>query len=175
MDINIKTWLIDIKQSIDEIFDFLGERRDFFAYKKDLKTKKAVERNLEIIGEAVNRILKTDKNFHLEEAKSIIGTRNRIIHSYDNISDEVIWTIVSRDLPKLKIQVESHLKDDVRITPQYRQKHLNAHGRKIFRPSNASTNQHINESTNKHPHDFRYTHYRIQMLQYQSVESATLD
>ncbi len=87
MDINIKTWLVDIQQSIEEINDFLGERRDFFAYQNDLKTKKAVERNLEIIGEAVNRI----------------------IHSYDNISDEVIWTIVSRDLPILKAQVDKHL------------------------------------------------------------------
>ena len=71
-----------------------------------MKTKKAVERNIEIIGEAVNRILKTDDNFPLDEAKNIIGTRNRIIHSYDNISDEVIWTIVTRDLPKLKTQVD---------------------------------------------------------------------
>ena len=63
MDINIKTWLLDIQQSIDEIFLFLGEHRDFFVYQKDLKTKKAVERNLEIIGEAVNRILKADSNF----------------------------------------------------------------------------------------------------------------
>ena len=46
-----------------------------------MKTKKAVERNIEIIGEAVNRILKTDDNFPLDEAKNIIGTRNRIIHS----------------------------------------------------------------------------------------------
>jgi uncharacterized protein with HEPN domain len=106
MDINIKTWLIDIQQSIEEIFDFLGDQRDFFAYQKDLKTKKAVERNIEIIGEAVNRILKTDNSFPLDEAKNIIGTRNRIIHSYDNISDEVIWTIVTRDLPKLKTQVD---------------------------------------------------------------------
>ena len=53
MDNNIKTWLVDIQQSIEEINDFLGERRDFFAYQNDLKTKKAVERNLEIIGEAV--------------------------------------------------------------------------------------------------------------------------
>jgi len=107
MDINIKTWLLDIQQSIEEIFDFLGDNRDFFAYQKDLKTKKAVERNLEIIGEAVSRILKSDNTFPLEEARNIIGTRNRIIHSYDNISDEVIWTIVSRDLPKLKIQVDN--------------------------------------------------------------------
>ena len=77
--------------------------------RNDLKTKKAVERNLEIIGEAVNRILKEEPNFVIDQAKSIIGTRNRIIHSYDNISDEVIWTIVVRDLPKLKAQVEQFL------------------------------------------------------------------
>jgi uncharacterized protein with HEPN domain len=71
-----------------------------------LKTKKAVERNLEIIGEAVNRILKIDNSFPIDEAKNIIGTRNRIIHSYDNISDELIWTIVVRELPKLKLQVD---------------------------------------------------------------------
>ena len=106
MDINIKTWLLDIQQSIDEIFEFLGDRRDFIAFQKDLKTKKAVERNLEIIGEAVNRILKFDPGFQIENAKNIIGTRNRIIHSYDNISDELIWTIVCKELPKLKAQVD---------------------------------------------------------------------
>ena len=106
MDINIQSCLLDIQQSIDEIFEFLGDRRDFIAYQKDIKTKKAVERNLEIIGEAVSRILKIDDNFPLENSKNIIGTRNRIIHSYDNISDEVIWTIVSRELPKLKLEVD---------------------------------------------------------------------
>ena len=109
MNVRIKSSLLDIYQSIDEIFLFLGDRRDFMAYQNDLKTKKAVERNLEIIGEAVNRILKEEPNFVIDQAKSIIGTRNRIIHSYDNISDEVIWTIVVRDLPKLKAQVEQFL------------------------------------------------------------------
>ena len=109
MNVRIKSSLLDIYQSIDEIFLFLGDRRDFIAYQNDLKTKKAVERNLEIIGEALNRILKEEPNFVIDQAKSIIGTRNRIIHSYDNISDEVIWTIVVRDLPKLKAQVEQFL------------------------------------------------------------------
>ena len=109
MNVRIKSSLLDIYQSIDEIFLFLGDLRDFIAYQNDLKTKKAVERNLEIIGEAVNRILKEEPNFVIDQAKSIIGTRNRIIHSYDNISDEVIWTIVVRDLPKLKAQVEQFL------------------------------------------------------------------
>ena len=57
----------------------------------------------------MNRIIKEDPNFLLDQAKNIIGTRNRIIHSYDNISDEVLWTIVVRDLPKLKAQVEQFL------------------------------------------------------------------
>lgn len=100
MDINIKTWLLDIQQCIEEIFEFLGNKRDFIAYQKDVKTKKAIERDLEIIGEAVNRILKSDNSFPLNNAKNIVGTRNRIIHSCDNISDEVIWTIVCRELPK---------------------------------------------------------------------------
>ena len=106
MDIKIQACLLDINICIEEIYEFLGERRDFLEYQKDQKTKKAVERNLEIIGEAVNRILKLDINFPIENAKNIIGTRNRIIHSYDNISDDVIWTIVVRELPILKKQID---------------------------------------------------------------------
>lgn len=109
MDIKIRAGLMDIQRCIDEIFIFLGENRDFSKYQSDLKTKKAVERNIEIIGEAVNRILKIASNFPIQNAKNIIGTRNRIIHSYDNISDEVIWTIVTRDLPKLKLEVDQML------------------------------------------------------------------
>ncbi len=109
MDIKIKVWLLDIQQSIEEIFLFLGEERNFITYQEDLKTKKAVERNLEIIGEAVNRILKADNSIQIKNAKNIIGTRNRIIHSYDNISDEVIWSIVLRELPDLLEEVKSIL------------------------------------------------------------------
>jgi len=50
----------------------------------------------------MNRVLKLDPKFPIDNAKNIIGTRNRIIHSYDNISDDVIWTIVIRELPLLK-------------------------------------------------------------------------
>jgi len=109
MDNRIESYLTDLLQCIDEIYAFLGDKRDFKSYVSDLKTKKAVERNLEIIGEAVFRILKLDKDFKLQNAKNIIGTRNRIIHSYDNISDEIVWTIVCRELPELKIQIEEIL------------------------------------------------------------------
>ena len=61
MDINIKTWLYDILNAIDEIDSFFIDLpKDFFVYQSNLKTKRAVERNIEIIGEAMNRILKMD-------------------------------------------------------------------------------------------------------------------
>jgi uncharacterized protein with HEPN domain len=110
MDNRINALLEDITRSIDEIFEFLPDDSNFFEFQKDLKTKKAVERNIEIIGEAVNRINKLKKEtIVIENAQKIIGTRNRIIHEYDNISDEVIWTIIIRELPKLKEEVE-HLR-----------------------------------------------------------------
>jgi uncharacterized protein with HEPN domain len=111
MDNEIKTWLYDILQSINEIDSYYTDNpRKFTEYLSDLKTKRAVERNIEIIGEAVNRILKKDKHFNLENAQKIIGTRNRIAHGYDKISDDLIWSIVINNLPKLKEEVQNILK-----------------------------------------------------------------
>jgi len=106
MDNEIKTWLFDILQSINEIDSYYKNKPKIFKeYLSDTRTKRAIERNLEIIGEAVNRILKRDNNFEIENAQKIIGTRNRIIHGYDNVSDDMIWSIVINHLPKLKIEV----------------------------------------------------------------------
>jgi len=102
----IKTWLYDILQSIEEIESYFADKpKKFENYPSDKKTQRAVERNLEIIGEAVNRILKTDSQFILENAHMIIGARNRIIHGYDSISHEVIWSTVINHLPDLHKEV----------------------------------------------------------------------
>jgi uncharacterized protein with HEPN domain len=61
MDNRVLAWLEDILRSIDEIYEFLPQKKVFFEYKKDIKTKKAVERNIEIIGEVVNRIISYKK------------------------------------------------------------------------------------------------------------------
>lgn len=106
MDNDIKTWLYDILQSINEIDSYYENKpRIFEEYIFDIKTKRAIERDLEIIGEAANRILKKEKDFKLHNVEKIIGTRNRIIHGYDNISDDLIWSIVINHLPKLKDEV----------------------------------------------------------------------
>jgi uncharacterized protein with HEPN domain len=110
MDNEIKTWLYDILESINEVESYYKNKPKIFdEYTSDIKTKRAIERNLEIIGEAVNRILRKDKNFKLKNAEKIVGTRNRIIHGYDKISDDLIWSIVINHLPKLRDEVNNFL------------------------------------------------------------------
>jgi len=114
MDERILKWLYDIKFSIEEIESFFkNKEKNFFEYKENVMLKRAIERDLEIIGEAVNRILKQDISYikRISEAKSIIGLRNQVIHSYDNISDENIWSILINHIPKLKTEIEKLIND----------------------------------------------------------------
>ena len=107
---DILACLKDIEQSISEIYEFLPVERNFFTFQKDLKTRKAVERNIEIIGEAMDRILKIDPGFQITDSRKIVDTRNRIIHGYDSVSDDVIWLIVNRYLPVLEQEIKKLLK-----------------------------------------------------------------
>jgi uncharacterized protein with HEPN domain len=110
MDNDIKTWLFDILNAMMEIETFfIGQPKQFEYFKNDLKTKRAVERNLEIIGEALSRIIKRDNTFNITNARQIVDTRNRIIHGYDLVSDEIIWSIVDRHLPVLRGEVTALL------------------------------------------------------------------
>jgi uncharacterized protein with HEPN domain len=106
MDNEIKTWLYDVLNAIVEIESFFNEEPvDFASYQKDIKTKRAVERNIEIIGEAMSRILKKEPAFSLSNSRKIVDTRNRIIHGYDSVSDETILDIVITYIPILKSEI----------------------------------------------------------------------
>lgn len=109
MDEQIKKYLFDILKSIESIEDFLGESRDFSIYQQNRLLRRGIERELEIIGEATNRILKFDQDITISSARQIVDTRNLIIHSYDNVVDEIIWGIVVRHLPILKEEVRELL------------------------------------------------------------------
>ena len=107
MEYNIKTWLFDILSSINEIESYYVDTPKIFeTYQNDLRTKRAVERNIEIIGEAMNRILKLDSGIVISNSRKIVDVRNRIIHGYDSVSDDVIWGIVIKNLPVLQKEVE---------------------------------------------------------------------
>ncbi|MCX6187448.1 MAG: DUF86 domain-containing protein [Bacteroidetes bacterium] len=108
----IKTYLFDIIKAINEIESFFDNKpKRFDEFIADTKTKRAVERNLEIIGEAINRIIKIDNSISINNSRKIIDTRNRIAHGYDTVSDDIIWGIVINHLPKLKEEVSSLLND----------------------------------------------------------------
>lgn len=86
----IKKYLFDIKTSIESIFEYLGDKRDFFEYQNNKLLRRGIEREIEIIGEATNRILKIDSNFKIENTRQIVDTRNWVIHGYDKVDDVVI-------------------------------------------------------------------------------------
>jgi uncharacterized protein with HEPN domain len=109
MESEIQVWLADIKKAIIEINQFLPAERNFLNFKRDLKTIRAVERNIGIIGEAVNRILKADPTIAITNARRIVDTRNRIIHGYDTVSEDIIWSIIIKELPNLEFDVDKLL------------------------------------------------------------------
>lgn len=98
--------LFDILKAIDEIESFFaGKIKEFSFFQNDIRTKRAVERNLEIIGEAASRIYKQSTATDLPNIREMIDTRNRIIHGYDTVSDEILWSIITEYLPELKERV----------------------------------------------------------------------
>jgi len=112
MEIELKAWLFDIQTAITNIENYLSDRPKVFAeYKKDMRTKQAIERNIEIIGEATKRILNFGATIQITNARKIVDTRNRIIHGYDTVMDEHIWAIIINDLPKLKTEVDRLLNE----------------------------------------------------------------
>jgi len=110
MDARIRAWLYDIHAAIVEVDGFFGDGpMRFTDYRVDVRTRRAVERNVAIMGEAMSRILRINPDFTVTAARRIVDTRNRIVHGYDSVSDETMWGIVVRHLPQLKAEIETLL------------------------------------------------------------------
>jgi uncharacterized protein with HEPN domain len=109
MDNEIKKFLYDIKVSIDSIEQYLGTKRDFSIYMEDKMLRRAVEREFEIIGEAMSKLSKVAPDMPISAKQRIIGLRNRVIHGYDKIDDEIIWGTIIRHLPVLKKEIQKLL------------------------------------------------------------------
>jgi len=88
-----------------ESFKSLVEN-NFQIYITKLVVKRAVERDLEIIGEAVKKLLMLEPKIKIESSRKIIGLRNMISHAYDTIEDELIWGIIQKDIPRLLDEIE---------------------------------------------------------------------
>lgn len=107
MDEIINKHLHDILDAINEIESFFGDKPKYFnEFCNDLCLRRAVERDIEIIGEAMNRILKEDRNIAITNSRKIVDARNYIIHGYDSLSADILWSIVINHLPKLKEEAQ---------------------------------------------------------------------
>ena len=107
MDENILKYLEDVRMACEDVdLFFTNYPNRFDVFSNDRLMIRAVERSVEIMGEAINRILKRDPDFRLANARAIVQTRNRVIHSYEKVETEFLWGLVKRHIPELKKDVE---------------------------------------------------------------------
>lgn len=108
MNDQTKKYLFDILSAIREIEEYTDDITDITAYHQNKLAKRAVERMLGIVGEATNKLTKEDAQ-SLSDAREIVGFRNRIIHAYDFVDDEIVWKIIQDRLPDMKQEIEEIL------------------------------------------------------------------
>ena len=100
-------WIYDIQEAINDIMIFI-EGYDMLAYLNDPKTTEAVERKLSIIGEASAQLPENFKSQYNEVPWTLIkGFRNILIHEYFGIDQTIVWNIIEKQLPVLKLQIDS--------------------------------------------------------------------
>lgn len=90
---------------------FVGFPNRYDLFENDIMRRCVVERKVEIMGEAINRIRKADASVVIPNARAIIDTRNRIIHAYDNVQADFLWSLVIRHIPELKKDIERIIVD----------------------------------------------------------------
>lgn len=88
-----------------DINDFIGVRKDFQQFQQSALLRAAVERKIEIIGEALNNALKFEPQLPITHARRIVNTRNKIIHGYDEVDEVLIWEIVIIPFRVIELQI----------------------------------------------------------------------
>lgn len=96
-----KKLLVDIVESINSIDEHLEGKRILVEYLSNKTKRRAVEREIEIIGEAMSKLLKINPNISISYSRIIVDLRNKVIHAYDNVDDILIWKIINKDIPQL--------------------------------------------------------------------------
>ena len=110
MDREAKKLLTDIQNCIASINEHLQRQRNYYLFTSNKTIRRAVERELEIIGEATGKLLKMHPDIKISHARSIVDLRNLVIHAYDAVNPDLLWKIVVKDLPQLNIEVQELLK-----------------------------------------------------------------
>jgi uncharacterized protein with HEPN domain len=114
MRLEAKKYLFDIKHAADLLLSF-SRGKTFAEFTADPLLRSAIERQFEIIGEALNQFSKVDPDAvaAIGEHRRIIAFRNILIHGYAEIDHRLVWGILEGKLPALHRQVEALLANDV--------------------------------------------------------------
>lgn len=107
-----KKLLTDIEKSALNIDVHLEGRRIFEEFAESITKRRAIERELEIIGEATNNLLKLNTEISLTAARKIVNLRNRVIHAYDDVDETILWKVIVKDIPVLLQEVQQLLAQD---------------------------------------------------------------
>ena len=106
-----KTRLLHIQDAIQEIKSYI-KGLGFSSFREDSKTKFATIKQIEIIGEAANNISKGTKELYSKiNWRRIIALRNILVHEYFGVDENIIWTIITKDLIAFEKQIDHVLKD----------------------------------------------------------------
>ena len=107
MQPKILKYILDIQSVIQEIETIKTKaNNNFTSFKSDIILQRAIERDLEIIGEAIRKIIDIDPTITITSAKNIIGLRNIISHAYDSVEPEMIWGIIQNNIPVLADEIK---------------------------------------------------------------------
>jgi uncharacterized protein with HEPN domain len=107
-----KKLLVDIIECINSIDEHLENKRILDEYLSNKTKRRAVEREIEIIGEAMSKLLKINPEINISYSRIIVDLRNKVIHAYDNVDDILIWKIINKDLPVLLTECQTLLDEN---------------------------------------------------------------
>ena len=96
-----RDYLYDIWEAMDRILSYTGGL-DYDQFMKDTKTQDAVLRNLQVMGEATRRLSRQLREAYTHIPwREIAGMRDKVVHEYFGINYDIVWTVVSRDIPNV--------------------------------------------------------------------------
>jgi uncharacterized protein with HEPN domain len=113
MRLEARKYLFDMQQAAELIARFT-EGRTFEDYTADPMLRSAVERQFEILGEALGKLKKLDPEIagRISDHRRIIAFRNLLIHGYDVVLDEVVWGVVETQIPVVRKTLAEMLEAD---------------------------------------------------------------
>lgn len=101
-------YILDIESVIEEIESIKRKtQNDFNNFSKDIILQRAIERDLEIVGEAIRKIVDINPSIQITGSKNIIGLRNIISQAYDSVEPEMLWGIIHRNIPVLADEIRT--------------------------------------------------------------------